>query len=83
MPNNHDMSRQALLDSGYREYTAEGIDVYFKREQCRHAGKCVRGDHEVFNLDQKPWIQPDRADVARVKEIIDSCPSGALKYIEK
>jgi len=77
------MNRQELLDNGYRAYEGEGITVYFKREQCRHAGKCVQGDHAVFNLDQKPWIQADRADVDKVKAIIDSCPSGALKYIEK
>lgn len=82
MGNNHDMTRQELLDSGYREYRSKDINVYFKREQCQHAAKCVRGDHEVFNFGQKPWIQADKADVSKVKEIIDSCPSGALKYIE-
>ena len=33
-----------------------------------------------FTLNRRPWIMPDNADTAEVKRVIDTCPSGALKY---
>lgn len=83
MPNNHDMNRGELLAKGYREYPGGNLAVYFHKDICQHAAKCVHGDGKVFNLDQRPWIQPDEAPAERVAEIVDSCPSGALKYIYK
>lgn len=83
MANNHDMNREQLLTKGYREYRGKNLTVYFHKDICQHAARCVHGDARVFNLDQKPWIKPDEAPGKRVAEIVDSCPSGALKYIRK
>ncbi|WP_039057315.1 4Fe-4S mono-cluster protein YjdI [Enterobacter sp. Bisph1] len=69
-----------LLDAGYRVYTGEKIDVYFNTSVCKHAGNCVRGNTKLFDLKRKPWIMPDEVDAATVERIIDTCPSGALKY---
>ena len=69
-----------LLDAGYRAYTGEKIDVYFNTGMCQHSGNCVRGSSKLFNLKRKPWIIPD---VDTVKKVIDTCPSGALKYRQK
>ena len=69
-----------LLDAGYRAYTGEKIDVYFNTAMCQH---CVRGSAKLFNLKRKPWIIPDEVDVATVIKVIDTCPSGALKYRQK
>lgn len=74
---------QALLDGGYRCYTGEKIDVYFNTAICQHSGNCVRGNGKLFNLKRKPWIMPDEVDVATVVKVIDTCPSGALKYRHK
>ena len=71
---------QALLDGGYRCYTGENIDVYFNTAICQHSGNCVRGNGKLFNLKRKPWIMPDEVDVTTVVKVIDTCPSGALKY---
>jgi len=35
---------------------------------------------KVFNVKARPWISPDQADVKNVIEVINRCPSGALKY---
>jgi uncharacterized Fe-S cluster protein YjdI len=43
----------------------------------------VRGSAKLFNLKRKPWIIPDEVDVATVVKVIDTCPSGALKYRQK
>ncbi|EJV7173002.1 (4Fe-4S)-binding protein [Escherichia coli] len=48
-----------------------------------NSGNCVRGNGNLFNLKRKPWIMPDEVGVATVVNIIDTCPSGALKYRHK
>ncbi len=34
----------------------------------------------MFRRDQRPWIDPDVADVDAIIEIVKKCPSGALSY---
>lgn len=41
------------------------------------------GNGKLFNLKRKPWIMPDEVDVTTVVKVIDTCPSGALKYRHK
>ena len=72
-----------LLNAGYRAYTGEKIDVYFNTAICQHSGNCVRESAKLFNLKRKPWIIPDKANVKTVIKVIDTCPSGALKYRQK
>ncbi|KAB0442800.1 hypothetical protein D0439_13240 [Lysinibacillus fusiformis] len=69
-----------VLGMGYREYRGEEIIVYFDKDMCQHAAECVKGLPEVFNVKAKPWIAPDEAAAKQVAEIINRCPSGALKY---
>lgn len=71
---------KALIDAGYRCYRGEEIEVYFNTTLCQHSGNCVRGSHALFDLKRKPWIMPDNVDPATVMKVIDTCPSGALKY---
>ena len=71
---------KALTDAGYRCSTGEKIDVYFNTAVCQHSGNCVRGSGKLFNLKRKPWIAPDSVDMHTVQRVIDTCPSGALKY---
>ncbi len=77
------MNEKELLEQGYREYSGEKIDVFFKREICEHAAECVKGNGEVFDVERRPWIMADAADADEVAAIIDRCPSKALKYIKK
>lgn len=72
-----------LIDAGYRLYRGEKIDVYFNTQLCQHSGNCVRGSSALFNLKRKPWIAPDNVDPQTVEQVIDTCPSGALKYRHK
>ncbi|WZU03104.1 (4Fe-4S)-binding protein [Erysipelothrix sp. D19-032] len=48
-----------------------------------HSGVCVRGLHDVFDTNRRPWILADNAPADEIAALIDSCPSGALKYIRK
>lgn len=74
---------QELLDAGYRQYHDKDIDVYFNLSICQHSGNCVRGNSHLFKLDRQPWIMPDSVDVNTVMSVINTCPSGALKYHQK
>ncbi|MBP1043987.1 (4Fe-4S)-binding protein [Vagococcus sp. BWB3-3] len=71
-----------LLAQGYRKYSGEAIDVFFNTSICVHSGNCVRGNKEIFNLDRRPWVLPDNAEAQEVMRVINTCPSGALKYVQ-
>ncbi|MGX7060087.1 (4Fe-4S)-binding protein [Vagococcus humatus] len=77
------MKEQELLDQGYRKYRGKEVDVYFNLNKCQHSAKCTTGNPQVFNLERKPWVLPDADNKEKVIQTIHTCPSGALKYIEK
>ncbi len=64
-----------------RAYTSPDITVYYNIKRCIHFAACIRGLPEVFDTNQKPWIQPDKADANKVAEVVRRCPTGALHYI--
>ena len=63
-----------------KAYKGEAITVFFDARRCLHVAECVRGLPEVFDTDQRPWIQPDYAAVKTVAEVVRRCPTGALHY---
>lgn len=77
------MQEKALIERGYRKYIGKTIDVFFNREMCIKSGNCVRGSIEVFNPQNRPWINADGASQEKVIEVIKTCPSKALSYIIK
>ena len=74
---------ESILNKGYRKYEGSEIDIYYSTEKCKHAGICVRGNGNVFNVKRKPWILPDNGEADEVMKVIDACPSGALRYKRK
>ena len=64
-----------------KPYAGPGITVYFDKKRCIHHRACVKGLPEVFDVERKPWIQPDQASIARITEVVRRCPSGALHYV--
>ncbi|WP_425803521.1 (4Fe-4S)-binding protein [Desulfitobacterium sp. Sab5] len=77
------MTEEELLAAGYRKYYGEDINAFFNQSICQHSGNCFRGNGNVFNLKNRPWIKVDEASPDEVSRVIDTCPSGALKYIRK
>jgi uncharacterized Fe-S cluster protein YjdI len=75
------MNEEKLLSKGYRKYIGKDVDVFFNKDICVHSTRCVKGSPEVFNTKRKPWILPDNESADKVSKVIDTCPSGALKYI--
>ena len=63
-----------------REYKGKEISVFDNRTICSHAAECVSGLNSVFDINGRPWINPDNATVEEVIEVVKKCPSGALSY---
>ena len=38
------------------------------------------GNSKVFDVTRRPWVDLSYAPANEIAEIIDKCPSGALKY---
>lgn len=66
-----------------KTYTGKAIDVSFDDEVCIHAGECVRNLPAVFDTRRRPWILPDAASVAAIRDVVALCPSGALQIVER
>lgn len=65
---------------GKHKYSNEKITVEWDSKICIHAAECVKNLGEVFNPDEKPWINVEAAAPDRIVEAIKLCPSGALTY---
>ncbi len=63
-----------------KKYYNDYITVYWFPELCAHPGICLRLLPEVFNLNQRPWVNVDAAKPQEIIKVIDQCPSGALRY---
>ena len=75
------MSKKEEWESrGYKTYENDDIAVFWNPDVCQHAGKCARGNGNVFNPKRRPWIDLSQASAAEIAAIIDQCPSGALQY---
>lgn len=72
--------RKELESKGYKTYENNEINVFWNPEICQHSTNCVRGNSLVFDTTKRPWVDINAAPVTEIAEIIDKCPSGALKY---
>ena len=62
------------------EYTGQGFKVTFSKETCQHAAVCVKTLPQVFDPKAKPWINTSGATKEEIRDMIKTCPSGALKF---
>ncbi len=63
-----------------KRYEAQDIAVSFDPRRCIHAAVCGTQLGAVFDINKRPWIQPDQAAVEDVVRVVEACPSGALTY---
>ncbi|OIO56857.1 MAG: hypothetical protein COX57_08440 [Alphaproteobacteria bacterium CG_4_10_14_0_2_um_filter_63_37] len=61
-------------------YTAPGIVVFFEPKLCTHVAECIQGLPQVFNTRDKPWVHPEQAGADPIAEVIERCPTSALRY---
>ena len=62
------------------KYSNGQITVVWKPELCQHSTICWKGLLQVFNPNEKPWINMNGASTERIIEQVRKCPSGALSY---
>ncbi len=62
------------------EYNNGEITGIWQPKKCIHAATCVKSLPQVYNPKEKPWLKPENATSAELKNQIDLCPSGALSY---
>ena len=72
-----------LPDRDYmkRTYSNDKITVLWDSDKCIKSGMCDGQLPQVFDVNKRPWVNLDAADVEEIKLVIDTCPSGALSYI--
>jgi uncharacterized Fe-S cluster protein YjdI/CDGSH-type Zn-finger protein len=63
-----------------KTYRGDAIEVTFDLDRCIHVGECLLSLPEVFDLQRRPWIEPNAADPDMVAATVERCPSGALQY---
>jgi CDGSH-type Zn-finger protein/uncharacterized Fe-S cluster protein YjdI len=61
-------------------YSTDKINVTWDKQRCIHAEECVHGLPNVFDPNEKPWIQPENASIDELTNVIKQCPTGALHY---
>lgn len=81
MIGNEETTEEMLVAQGYRKYSGKDVDIYYNKDICAHVGNCVRGNPEIFEVGRRPWILPDNGTGENAMQVIDTCPTGALKYV--
>ena len=66
-----------------KDYRSEGIIVSFDVGRCIHSKECIHNLPEVFDVEKRPWIQPNNSDPETVAEVVTRCPTGALQFVRK
>jgi CDGSH-type Zn-finger protein/ferredoxin len=67
-------------DPKKRDYKGQKIIIHDNRAVCHHSENCIKTLSTVFNINKKPWIDPDSDDVEKIIKAVKKCPSGALSY---
>jgi CDGSH-type Zn-finger protein/uncharacterized Fe-S cluster protein YjdI len=74
-------SPASVTENGIERVTGKAIEIQFEAKRCIHARFCVTGAPKVFLANvQGPWIHPDAMETARLVEVANACPSGAIQY---
>ena len=64
-----------------KEYRSEGVTVTFDPRRCIHSADCINGLPEVFDVEKRPWVNPENSDPDTVAEVVTQCPTGALQFV--
>ena len=63
------------------EFHGKTVSISFDQDVCTHAGQCVGNLPQVFQPGRDPWIDPDQAAASQILDVVQKCPSGALKAV--
>ena len=77
---NKDNAIEQTIKDKRKNYVGKRITIHDNRKICSHAAECVNNLQSVFNLNARPWINPDAAKIEEIINTVRKCPSGALSY---
>jgi uncharacterized Fe-S cluster protein YjdI len=63
-----------------KHYSNGEVTVTWQPAKCIHSTKCFHGLPEVFNPNERPWVNIEGASTEAIKQQVAACPSGALSY---
>ena len=66
-----------------KHYQNDEITVVWQPQLCTHSKKCWHGLPDVFNPEQRPWVNLDGAKNVSIIDQVKACPSGALSLASK
>lgn len=66
-----------------QRYENDEIVVQYDPNICEHAAECVKGNSNVFNIKNRPWVNVNGASPEEIKEVVGRCPTGALTFERK
>ncbi|MEO6421536.1 MAG: (4Fe-4S)-binding protein [Candidatus Nitrotoga sp.] len=59
------------------------MKIQWDKQKCSHSGSCVKSLPEVFKVVDGQFVfEPDKAAYDEVVNVVNQCPSGALKLID-
>lgn len=68
------------MEEDVHRYYGENIEVSFDANRCIHVQECVNGLPDVFDPEERPWIDLEEVDPDEVADVVRRCPTGALHY---
>lgn len=68
------------MEEDVHRYHVEDIEVSYDANRCIHVRECVNGLPDVFDPNERPWIDLDEVDPDEVAEVVERCPTGALHH---
>ena len=63
-----------------KEYTNGEVTVTWEPDVCIHSKLCWHGLLQVFNPQNRPWVNMDGASTQKIVDQVKKCPSGALGF---
>lgn len=63
-----------------KEYTNGEVTVTWEPDVCIHSKLCWQGLLQVFNPQNRPWVNMDGASTQKIVDQVKKCPSGALGF---
>ena len=61
-----------------KRYSNDEVTVVWQPSECIHSKKCFHGLPQVFDPDNRPWVNIGGDNTAAIVDQVKACPSGAL-----